>query len=752
MTRNVFFQSALLVGVLLIAGCSGDSADPVAPSPETESAGGSGPARQSHTNLWGYFDVYMDLGNRTAAVVPNRQAMFTLNAVRFINSSPSFLSLHIKNVNVQPDYADVDVDVSLTHPFPGQAKFNGYDVRAILMGNGSAELMYGNGLAYPVLGTDQFMLSHPTSLPDTSAPDGYSRWFNLTEFSTGGMPIFSYTRGNLSPPSFSGTATLCPYKYYADGLEPEDDLWTWLTESGSAADHGVFNAGSTNTRNFLIRFPKPDLYPVLGYAIIADWQGVEPQYHPANAPEAIACSVEDHSDVYYFDPDAGGGWLRLDISLWNWSAERMAEHRIFIESTVLSNVYELNAVEMTPVGGSADYSTYHVEIRADNVTTTAGNEFWVIVENPGYDYGNDFGVSNLAEDETLAAFFRYDLFVRDKILPTSDIGFLNFCVVGDDTYWNAGVYFHYAVGDPPPGEAEYYIYRYPLDYSGPPEHYLTLTGNYGYEMNELMGGPRYPAAIEVPPEGGAVWTSGCPFLITWTSPVAGDCVVFWCSPDSGGKLTQGWTFFETAFFDIETEFGLPSAVWGYWGNQEGSGTDGATGKLLSPYGAFDFVGFAGYYPADHVGSVDGLVSDMEAYRHAVDSDPQGLPVPYDMIFYYAEGPPDDPGIEIIWNKHDEPMPMSAGTIDHALEGAPVDISVVNSFGNLPGAEGNWLCVLEDNGNETWQVAVFTQNGDLVMRYPTEIGDPIALDCDNAHQDVHVWARVDKEIRFTVISL
>jgi hypothetical protein len=67
---------------------------------------------------------------------------------------------------------------------------------------------------------------------------------------------------------------------------------------------------------------------------------------------------------------------------------------------------------MTPVGGDANYSTYHAEVTADNITGTAGQEFWVICQYEA-DYTNTFGVTNLAGTDALAAFFRYDLFVSD---------------------------------------------------------------------------------------------------------------------------------------------------------------------------------------------------------------------------------------------------------------------------------------------------------------------------------------------------
>jgi hypothetical protein len=110
--------------------------------------------------------------------------------------------------------------------------------------------------------------------------------------------------------------------------------------------------------------------------------------------------------------------MNLDISIFDWgsqiSAGVMEDYKLFIESTVLSAVHESGADEMTPVGGNENYSTYHVEIPADDVTQLQGNEYWVIVEYPDFDYTNEFGVINDAWEDSLAAFFRYDLFVYEE--------------------------------------------------------------------------------------------------------------------------------------------------------------------------------------------------------------------------------------------------------------------------------------------------------------------------------------------------
>ncbi|MFH1676651.1 MAG: hypothetical protein ABIC40_06465, partial [bacterium] len=377
MNRN-FILPAILLCVIVFAGCQGGS-NPVSTGtdPGLKVNEGMSNPTQSQTHLWGYYDVYIDPVNKTAVAVPNRDVMFTANVVKFLNGKPPKLSFFMQDIHPTPNYTDVDIDVSITHPFPGLLQYNGYDVRGVLMGSGSATLEYNSDLVYPVQDVDQTMLPDP--IDGNGGPDGYTRWYNMPEFSEGGMPLFNYTQGAFASPGYSPTATLCPYKYYADSLTKKTDLTEWLNENPES--HGIFSAGIQNTRNYYIRFPEPTGIKY-AYAIIASWKGTEPEFHPANASEAVDCEVVDSSNVWYTGPSQNGGDIDLEISLWDWdsqvSAGVMEDYRIFIESTVLSSTHEFSDTEMIPIGGDENFSTYHVEIPADNITGVEGNEYWII--------------------------------------------------------------------------------------------------------------------------------------------------------------------------------------------------------------------------------------------------------------------------------------------------------------------------------------------------------------------------------------
>lgn len=353
--------------------------------------------KTSQTHLWGYYDVVIGIENQTVEAVLNRNAMFTLNVVDFINSDiVTNLSFYINDVWVGSDYIDVDIDVSITHPFPGLPEFYGYDVRGVFMSDGSATLGYNSDLHYPVFGTDQFMLTD--QIDGFGGPDGYTRWFNKPEFFNPGL--FGYTQGNLAPPDFDGDATLNAYKYFADGLGENENLWDWL--NNNASQYGVFSAGSTNKRNYYLRFPNTKGLN-FGYAVLANWEGVESQYHPSNASEVVTAEMNTiASDINFNPPNIECGNLVLDLSLAGYGKQPST---IYIEADELFATLQTIDPLTTVIGGGATYSTYHIDIPVDNVSSAGPKEFWVIAEYSNEDYSNEFGISNNASG-SLSAFFR----------------------------------------------------------------------------------------------------------------------------------------------------------------------------------------------------------------------------------------------------------------------------------------------------------------------------------------------------------
>jgi hypothetical protein len=354
-------------------------------------------------NLWGYYDIYLDLETNTIQAVPNRSTEFAANVVKFLNNDPQGLKVKSNGVTPGPGYVDLDVDITIKHPLSTH-EYDGYDVRGIFVGNGTSHLQYNDKLVFPAYGTDQIVLN----------ADGYTRWFNPTEFLV--PKLFGYIPGKLASPGYTGTATLNPYRYFGDGLGTNEDLWGYLNSGGK--NIGYFLAGTSNTRNYKLRFPTPLPGIKYGYAVVANWSGAGPQYHPSHAPEAVGIRVEDNSTLYYIDDSNKGGDLVFDISIFDWDADlvggQMQDYDIFVESTVLSAPYHLTGSELVPTANGDHWFAYHVEVPADNVKSAEGNEMWIAVQDAEADYANPPGPPNSADGDSLAACFRFDLAVSSQ--------------------------------------------------------------------------------------------------------------------------------------------------------------------------------------------------------------------------------------------------------------------------------------------------------------------------------------------------
>ena len=528
--------------MFIATGCSGGGENPLIPATDNGMTSQSTPAGQSYTRLWGYYDVFVDFENETVDVIPNRSIDFMVNVVKLLNNDPTGIQFSFNGTTPGTDYLDVDLDVTIKHPLddPG---YNGYDVRGIFIGERSITLDYNIDLKYSAHGTDQILLN----------ADGYSRWFNPSEFP--GTTIWSYVPGNYASPGYNGSATLNPYKYFGEGLGATDDLWSYMTSG--APDVGCFRAESSNTRNYLIRFNNPGQGIKFSYAVTADWSGKDPLLHPSNAPEAVACSVIDYSDVYYIDPSNKGGNLILNVSVFDWDAELtsvvMEDYNIFVESSVLSWVNTLTMSDMTPIGGGEHYSTYHVEIPVDNINGVEEQEFWVIVEDSSADYTNWFGVENDAGTDLIAACFRFDLEVETQSPPwievvkpnggenwgtgtSEEITWISNSVIGTVFIEYSRDYFVSDVNTIAVDEADDGSFMWeniPFDLSDTVQVRISTTDDPGiFDISDADFAIVQPLIEVLVPNGGEEWGAGAYDEITWSSEYVNGTVFIEYSKDN----------------------------------------------------------------------------------------------------------------------------------------------------------------------------------------------------------------------------
>jgi len=398
---------SVLVLVLMVIGLGcmhGRENDPVTPATTQHETG----SQNSSVQLWGIYDISLDEAAQEFIVTPLRGADFTCNVVNFLNNSSGGVAVMINSI----DGDEIDCRITLTHPFPGLDQYWGFDVMGVFIGQGSETADWNTTLQYP--GPDDQQLLNP---------DGFTRWFNPNEFD-GGMPLLSYTKGNLATPNYLGSATLMPYKYFGDSIGANDDLWTEITDPGYSR-RGVFTTGA-NSRQYILKFPASTGIK-FNYAVVAHWEAnindpappasVDDFPIEANALEAMAFNIDTSATTLWWnESEGGGGTLIADVSILDWDAEvsgsgQMEQYRIILSSDIFDTPYAVSPSEMTPVASGDYFHTYHVEIDPD---TLNGNDvtLWVIAEYPDLDYTNDFGVPNDA-DGPLQACFRYDFTITD---------------------------------------------------------------------------------------------------------------------------------------------------------------------------------------------------------------------------------------------------------------------------------------------------------------------------------------------------
>ena len=405
MNRWTVLFAAIMFSLFVAIGCSGGGGSPVASpaGPEiTSGSNNSGQIQQPNTSLLGYFDVYLDVGNQTMEVVEDRTASYTINIVPFLNkmTTPQYgISLGSLDFDdSDPSNLKVGVVFKWHHPFPTITQYKVYDFMGVIISNGDLTLDY-HSLRVGNYGSDTYM---------TNA-DGYTRWFNPTEFTT--EQIFGWAPGGIQ--NLKGSAKLNPFKAYGYGLSATGSLWNWLEGSNH---EGVFQPG--DGRTMLLEFPMPTDGLVFGYVAVCCWeeQGTGP-YTPYHRDEPIAFRVTVEDDLYYDGADSGGN-LIADIDVWAWGDQPV---EVLVESTVLA---ALETAAPTG-GGGANWSTYSIDVSSAPFDSTDGQEMWVIAETDG-NYINISGVSAPPGSEPLAAFYRFPLFIADTPYNT--------CPVIDDVY------------------------------------------------------------------------------------------------------------------------------------------------------------------------------------------------------------------------------------------------------------------------------------------------------------------------------
>ncbi len=368
----------------LAGGCvrSGDPASPPAnpglTSPSHSTAG-------TNNLLWGIFRVSIDPATGDVEILPLRTPQFTCNVTNFLQ--PPASPVQLLGIVLDPGECDleagyVECDVTLKHPFPWQREYRGFDVRGIVMGDGSLSLEYDPSVVYA--SSDDLSLLNA---------DGFTRWWNATEFDSFGT-LFGYQKGAFATKNYLPSATLNAYKYFADELGPNEPFVI------DPANRGTFaTTPGVNTRRYALQFPLVDGKPrfTFAYAVDASWASPDPSgdpYYPlesfppeANCAEPYRIAVTDSgSSAWYVNGELNGGSLVLDIEVFDWQASGNPDgvageiSGLWLESDILhapTNV--LDSATVIPTGPVS--AIFRMEITDLDLTHAGPYGLWVIAES-----------------------------------------------------------------------------------------------------------------------------------------------------------------------------------------------------------------------------------------------------------------------------------------------------------------------------------------------------------------------------------
>jgi len=407
-----------LVVFALIVGCSGGNGqDPVTADVENGLTDNIIHQASGNSLVWEMGEVYLNTEELEVEVVPLRTLDFTCNIVKFLQppaGNTANLAVSFDLAGSDFPNAFVDLDCTLTHPFPG-TKYWGFDTRVIVFGGGSTVGQHDSTVQYPA----------PTELRMTNA-DGYTRWFNRTEFGPFGE-IFGYTKGVMAPNFTTNFGIVNGFKYFCEGIS--ETATPPYPDEGS---RGVFSDGAV-TREMKLQFPQVAQPFKFVYSVAASWD--EPSSTPptdvsqfpdtANAQEAYQIVVrQDPASDAFYDETGGPSWggdLILDIEVWDWQAagDPASEiSEIWVESPTLLST-QGDAVEITgtwtqSAGSSANSVVYEGTLANLTPDAVENQELLITVVSAGATTYEPPLPGKLYPDEPLAAYQLYTATILDS--------------------------------------------------------------------------------------------------------------------------------------------------------------------------------------------------------------------------------------------------------------------------------------------------------------------------------------------------
>ncbi|MCX6646667.1 MAG: hypothetical protein NTY09_09955 [bacterium] len=373
MNRNYFCLCGVMVILLCVIGCTKGGESPVAPEPVQQV---SSDTSAINDLCIGLYDIEFDPATQEFDVIPLRGPQFQLNLVLLLQppaGNPSNFGLVFHPAESDVPNGLLNLDINLTHPYPG-TDLRTFDLRLVFMGDKGTSLSdFDYGIQFP----------KPTETRLINA-DGYTRWWNATEFLT--PKLFGYVQPWIA--NGNPKATLNGFKYYSDDLGADDPFEPDITTRGTWSTQTATGDPNTLSRRHIIQFEMAGGTPVykFSYAVLTSFEVPTPPYTTpapvdafplnANSPEIYKISIEmDPSSTAYYTSVQSGGDLVLNIDVFDWQA---MENPGGVEAEIGDFVIEsptlwtgpLSVFDIGAVVGSTNETSSIWKIEIQDVTPT----------------------------------------------------------------------------------------------------------------------------------------------------------------------------------------------------------------------------------------------------------------------------------------------------------------------------------------------------------------------------------------------
>lgn len=235
-----------VISAVAICSCAANSSDPVS-NTTPENITGCGEIEFSSRRLIGYGLGFIPESHDSIEFTPLRNVDLHLNIRQWLEDFPCTTCFKVKNIVVDLPQHQINCDIELTHPFPGMNNLSLFDVRLIIISDGSLHFP-GMSRTVPYAPLGDFTILNPT---------GFTHMWNTVDFGPGSGPaaFLEYSKGKIaSPGGFTGTVN--PFIAYGIG------------------QRSYFQSGAAIAKSFQFYLPEGQLR--FGYAIDASW---EPPLH-----------------------------------------------------------------------------------------------------------------------------------------------------------------------------------------------------------------------------------------------------------------------------------------------------------------------------------------------------------------------------------------------------------------------------------------------------------------------------------------